>query len=244
MTRRMKSALLALTLGFTALSGTAAMAKEDVLGTVNFENKAQRDVINVGAREGQFKAIRFEVRQSNVEVLDLRVVYGNGQTEDIKVRLKFKAGSSSRVIDLAGGKRAIKQIIVTYVADGPAKLVFFGVEGAGGGPVAGNWDRLGCKNVGFIIDHDVIPVGRKDGTFSAIRLKVRNAPIELFSLRVVFGNGAKQDINVKAVIPKGGETRAIDLAGNNRGLDRVEFLYRSIPTFKGNAELCVDGLQR
>ena len=76
----------------------------------------QRDVVNIGGREGQFKAIRLEVRQSDVEVLDLKIVYGNGDAEDIRVRQMFKAGSSSRVIDLKGGKRAIKQIIVTYVA--------------------------------------------------------------------------------------------------------------------------------
>jgi hypothetical protein len=230
----------AIVAGCAAFASGSALAGESVIGTVTYEMRPQRDVVEVGAREGQFRAIRFEVRQADVEVLDLQVVYGNGQREDIRVRQMFKAGSSSRVIDLAGARRAIKQIIVTYNASGPARIVFFGVEGAG----AADWQRLGCKTVGFLVDRDVIPVGRKEGTFSAIRLRVRNAPIEMFSLRVVFGSGARQDINLRAVIPQGGETRRIDLAGKERGIDRVEMLYRSIPTFKGKAEVCVDGLQR
>ncbi len=227
-----------------AVQPSAVAAKEVQIGSITYEPKPQRDIINVGAREGQFRAIRMEVRQSDIEVLELTVVYGNGSREDIRVRQRFKAGSSSRVIDLAGNRRAIKQIIVTYEADRPARIVFFGVEGAGGGGGNANWERLSCKEVSFGIDKDTVRVGRNDGTFRAIRLKVRKAPIEIFALRVTFGNGARQDINVRAVIPDGAETRPIDLAGTNRGIDKVELVYRSIPTFKGKAEVCVDGLQR
>jgi hypothetical protein len=242
MTFGMKTAVLALALSFTALSGGVAAAKDQLLGVANFEARPQRDVINVNAREGAFRAMRFEVRQNDVEILDLRIVYGNGEPEDIRVRQVFRAGSSSRQIDLQGRKRAIRQIIVTYVARGPAKIAFFGIEGSGGGNA--NWDRLGCKDVGFGIDRDTLRIGRKDGPFRAIRLRVRHAPIEIFDLRVVFGNGTAQNVRVRQVIPPGGETRAIDLAGNIRGIDRVELLYRSIPTFKGKAEVCIDGLQR
>lgn len=226
------------------LFGTAAgpaFAKEQLIGTAVYEAKPQRDVVNVGGREGQFKAIRFEVRNNEVEVFDLKIVYGNGTAEDIRVRQNFKPGASSRVIDLAGRSRSIKQIIVTYAARGPARIQFYGIEGT---PVAAKWEQLGCKSVGFGIDRDVIKVGRNDGTFSAIKLRVRSAPIEIFDLHVVFANGKRQDIRVRSVIKPGGETRAIDLAGKNRGLDRVELLYRSIPTFKGKAEVCVDGLQK
>lgn len=227
--------------GVTCALVVPSVAKEQAIGTAVYEARPQRDVVEVGAREGQFKAIRFEVRNNEVEVLDLKIVYGNGSAEDIRVRQSFKPGQSSRVIDLAGRSRAIRQIIVTYAARGPARIQFFGVEGAA---AAARWDQLGCKSVGFGVDRDVIKVGRNDGTFTAIKLKVRSAPIEIFDLRVVFGNGKRQDIRVRSVIKPGGETRAIDLAGANRGIDRVELLYRSIPTFKGKADVCVDGLQR
>lgn len=242
MTRRLMTAAAAAVLGFTALAAGTALAKDVPLGTAVFDAKPQRDVIEVGGREGAFRAIRFTVQRSDVEVLDLKVVYGNGSAEDIRVRQSFKAGSSSRVIDLAGGRRAIRQIIVTYVARGPARIQFFGVEAGGG--TATSWERLGCKDVRFLVDRDMLKVGRKEGRFRAIRIKVRKAPVEFYDLRVVFASGAKQDIRVRAVIPEGAESRPIDLSGENRGIDRVEMIYRAIPSFKGSAEVCIDALQR
>lgn len=238
-----KAAAAAMIFVLPALAVDVAFAKEQQIGAAVYEQRPQRDIIEVGAREGAFRSIRFEVRGSAVEVLDLKVVYGNGTAEDIRVRQNFKVGSSSRVIDLQGQRRAIRQIIVTYVAKGPARIVFFGVEASGGGAAA-NWERLGCKDVRFLVDRDIVRVGRKDGRFSSIRLKVRNAPVEMFDLRVIFANGKRQDVRVRALIPAGGETRAIDLTGDNRGIDRIEMIYRAIPSFKGSAEVCVDGRQR
>lgn len=231
--------MLALALGAAVMAGPV-MAKEQLLGTAIYEALPQRDVVNVGAAEGRFKAIRLEVRQNDVEVLDLKVVYGNGTAEDIRVRQVFKAGSSSRMIDLKGSDRFIKQIVVVYRAKGPARILFHGVEAE----IARNWEVLGCKSVGFAIDRDVIKVGRNEGRFRALKLRVREAPVEFLDVRVVFGDGKRQDIRVRQVIRAGQETRPIDLIGESRGIDRVELLYRSIPTFKGKAEVCVDGLQR
>ena len=128
---------------------------------------------------------------------------------------------------------------MTYVARGPARINFYGDQAA-----QASWERLGCQNVNFGIDRDVIRVGRKEGAFSAIRLAVRQAPIEIYDLKVVFGNGRSQAIRLRSKIPAGSVTGKIDLKGDERGIDRVEMIYRSIPTFKGKAEVCVDGLQR
>jgi hypothetical protein len=238
-------AALSLIVGVATLAGPA-FSKDQLLGTAVYEAKPNRDVIAVGAREGAFKAIRLEVLRSEVEILDLTVVYGNNTTEDLRVRQVIKAGGTTRAIDLAGYKRAIKQVIITYVARGPARINVIGVE-AGGGvtpPATALWERLGCKDVGFLIDRDTLVVGKKEGRFSAIRLKVRKAPVELFGLRIVFGNGGRQDVPVRALIPAGGESRPLSLSGDNRGIDRIEMLYRAVPSFKGTAELCFDGLQK
>jgi hypothetical protein len=40
--------------------------------------------------------------------------YGNGQTDEIEVRHKFKAGSESRVIDLPGNQRVIQKVVFYY----------------------------------------------------------------------------------------------------------------------------------
>lgn len=244
-----RNSMMAVLLGMAVLAPTAAVAREVPIGSITYEARPEREVINVGGREGEFRAFRFEVRQSDVEVSDIRVVYGNGQTEDIRVRQLFRAGSSSRVIELGSPRRALRQIIINYMPKGPARIVFFGIDGpggggGGGGGLAGDWTRLGCKEVKFLIDRDTLKVGRPEGRFSALRLKVRNAPVEMFNLRVTFGNGSRLDVPVREMIPPGASTRPIDLPGNNRGIDRVEMVYRALPAFKGTAEVCIDGLER
>jgi hypothetical protein len=241
------TALAAIVLGLMAIVNGPADAREVPIGSITHEARPEREVINVGGREGEFRGFRFEVRQSDVEVLDLRIVYGNGQTEDVRIRQTIRAGSSSRVIELGSPRRALRQIIVNFVPRGPARIVFFGVQGSGGGSGGGGggeWARLGCKDVRFLIDRDTIRVGRQEGRFSALRLKVRRAPVEMFSLRVTFGNGSRIDVPVREFIPPGGGSRPIDLPGNNRGIDRIEMLYRSVPTMAGTAEVCIDGLER
>ena len=201
-------------------------------------------MIQVGAQEGRFRAIRLEVRRNDVEILELRVVYNNDTSDELRVREVFKAGSSSRVIDLPGRRRAIRQIIVSYLAKGPARIQFFGIEGGGGGVEAAKWERLGCKDVRFHVDRDALRVGRQEGRFSAIRVRVRQAPVEFFDLRVVFPSGKAQQIRARVTIPPGAISNPITLDGENRGIDRIEMAYRAIPTFKGIAEVCFEGLPR
>jgi len=241
----MKTAALAAALGMMTAGSVQVLAKEQLLGTATFQAaRVQRDTVNVGAQQGTFRALRMQVRQSDVEVLDLKVIYGNGAPDDIPLRRTFKAGSSSRVIDLKGAGRVIKQIIVTYIPSGPARIMFYGVEAAAPAPSPAQWVRLGCKNVGFLIDHDVIKVGRKEGAFTSLRLRVKKAPVDFIGLNITFGNGARQNLPLHDKVAPGMVSRPIDLKGTQRGIDRIDLLYRSIPTFKGKAEVCVDGLQR
>jgi hypothetical protein len=51
---------------------------------------------------------------------------------------------------------------------------------------------------------------------------------------VNYGNGTKEEVEVRDRIPAGGQTRAIDLRGNDRVINSVEFLY-SKGTWRPNA---------
>lgn len=102
-------------------------------------------------------------------------------------------------------------------------------------------ELLGCRNVGFINDTDVIPVGRQDGRFRAIQLRVRGNDIQMRDLKVVYGNGAPDDLQVRLTIPAGGETRWIDLRGGARFIREIVMTYASRPNFKGQAEVCAYG---
>jgi hypothetical protein len=73
-----------------------------------------RDTIQVGRREGRFRAIRLTARGNDVEMLDLKVVYANGVPDDIQVRSVIRAGDRTRPLDLRGGDRSIRQIDMVY----------------------------------------------------------------------------------------------------------------------------------
>lgn len=73
-----------------------------------------RDSVRVGRREGRFKAIRLHVRGADVEMLDLKVVYSNGQPDDIPVRSVIRQGERTRPLDLKGFERSIDRVDMAY----------------------------------------------------------------------------------------------------------------------------------
>jgi hypothetical protein len=104
------------------------------------------------------------------------------------------------------------------------------------------WENLGCQKVGFLVDKDIIKVGRSEGKFKAIRLKVTGNKVHMMDLKVVYANGAPDDIPVREEIRAGGQTKALDLKGERgRAIQQIEMVYRSQPNFKGQATVCVEG---
>jgi len=73
-----------------------------------------RDTVPVGRREGRFKAIRLHVRGADVEMLDLKVVYANGEPDDIPVRHVIRQGERTRPLDLRGWERSINRVDMVY----------------------------------------------------------------------------------------------------------------------------------
>ncbi len=104
------------------------------------------------------------------------------------------------------------------------------------------WVELGCKKVSFIgKDRDVVKVGRKEGRFTAIRLKVRGNDVEMLDLKVIYAGGQPDDLPVRHHIRAGGQSGPLDLKGRDRAIDSVEMVYKSRPSFKGLATVCVEG---
>lgn len=89
----------------------------------------------------------------------------------------------------------------------------------------GRWVYLGEANVDGNADHDKIKIGRDDGRFRAIQIRVERAPIEFQHVVVHYGNGADEEIAVKNRINAGGRTRVIDLRGRDRVIESVELWY-------------------
>jgi len=106
----------------------------------------------------------------------------------------------------------------------------------------GTWELLGSQKVNFGADRDVIRVGRREGQFRAIKLRVQDNDIEVLDLKVVYANGAPDDIRVRQNIRKNGETRTIDLKGGTRAIREIQLTYKSRPSLRGRATVQVYGL--
>lgn len=89
------------------------------------------------------------------------------------------------------------------------------------------WVFLGKKAVSLDADRDVVSV-RGEGAFSRIRLCVRRRAVRFFDLDVVFGNGGRQDLQIRRVIGPGECTRAIDIRGKRRFIRRVILKYTTV----------------
>jgi len=94
----------------------------------------------------------------------------------------------------------------------------------------GTWQHLGTTKVGYRTDRDVIIVTGAD-VFRKLKFKVHDAKLELLDMDVIFENEGHQDIPVRSVIERGGESRVIDLKGNTRRIKKVTFVYKTIPGF-------------
>lgn len=89
----------------------------------------------------------------------------------------------------------------------------------------GRWVYLGEANVDGSADHDRIRIGRDDGRFGALQIRVERAPIEFQRVVVHYGNGADEEIAIRNRINPGGRTRVIDLRGRDRVIESVEVWY-------------------
>ena len=71
-----------------------------------------------------------------------------------------------------------------------------------------------------------------------------DAPLELRRLVVTYDNGAPDKLDVRENIPKGGESRAIDLKGvGKRSIRRIDFWYETKGLLNGQADVTVFGMK-
>ena len=101
------------------------------------------------------------------------------------------------------------------------------------GIAAAQWVTLGHRVVNDRLDHDAIAVGGGRGDFTAIKLKVAHSAVHFRSVKIHFANGGTDDVELRVVIPAGGESRVIDVSGDDRVIRSVEFWYEAESLRKG-----------
>jgi len=107
----------------------------------------------------------------------------------------------------------------------------------------GSWRVIGTVEANLSADHDTLIVRGFDD-FRRIKFKVTNAGLNLQRMVVVYENGEPERIEVRANIPKGGESRQVDLRGaGKRRIRRIDFWYDTKGILNGKAHVTVFGMK-
>ena len=118
-------------------------------------------------------------------------------------------------------------------------LLAAGMAGAAQSP--DRWELLGQREVDFRNDHDQIDVGRSEGRYRQIEVRVKNAPIEVSNMVVTFGNDETFKPKLRHKFTEGSGSRIIDLPGERRTIKRIDFNYKSINRREGKGTVEVRG---
>jgi uncharacterized protein YraI len=89
-----------------------------------------------------------------------------------------------------------------------------------------DWQLVGTLAASRHPDRDVIQFKRRDH-FEALRLHVNGGPVEFERIAVVFGNGNHQVLDFSGRLDSRDRPVNLDLKGNRRVIDRIEFDYRN-----------------
>lgn len=231
------------------LNSTTPADEWVLLGARKVNYRAERDAI-AATHQGRFHAIKIEVEGGNLEMYNVRVTFGDGESFSPDTRINFREGSWSRTIDLPGAERVVRRVEFFYRSEGRRGRATVRVYGLGGGAAdAGvgrgrdehehddhdgrggepgeGWRRLGQREVSFRAERDVIS-GLGDGKFRKVMLVVKDADLEMFDVRIVFGNGDSFSPPTRLHFGSDTRSRVIDLPGDARVVRRVEFAYKSV----------------
>ncbi len=78
------------------------------------------------------------------------------------------------------------------------------------------WTLLGERTVDGSYDHDAIEVGAGEGRWNRLMFAVEHHAVEIFDVRVHFGDGSSFDIPTRLAFEPNTRSRVVDLPGSDR----------------------------
>jgi hypothetical protein len=214
-----------------------------MLGERTIEGRVDRDRIDVGRYEGRFNKLTLVVHDSDLELLDFKITFGDRTTYEPRTSHYFREGQRTRVIDLPPNGGIIRSIDLKYrnlPGGGRARVQVWGFRIADAPPpppppVRVDWDSrgwtmLGEQTIQGRVDRDRIQVGRHEGRFSKITIVALDSDLELIDFEVNFRRGQNWRPAVAHYFRESSRTRAIDLPGEHRrGIKHIDIKYRNLP---------------
>ncbi len=105
----------------------------------------------------------------------------------------------------------------------------------------GKWDHLGSRTVNYRLDRDVIKVTAREGGFTKLKIKVTGGAMNMHRMVVQYGNGKKEEIQLRHNFSRRSSTRVIDLKGNKRIIRDITFFYDTKNLSRKRAKVHVFG---
>ena len=94
------------------------------------------------------------------------------------------------------------------------------------------WQKIGETVASFKSQNESIAVIGAD-EFSAIKIKVEDAPLHIERLQVFYESGDMEEIDVKKRIQAGEESDVFRLENPDRDIQKVAFTYNTVPNSEG-----------
>lgn len=223
-----------------------------LFGSTRVGFRRDTDRIEVGRDRGLFDSIAFTVEDRDILLRSLTIIYGNGQRDRLEIEQRIRQGSVSPAIRL-DGDRFIDRIEFDYRAagrgDGPAVLKVYGAYSErwlNRRPERERdaWLLLGSQRAQmFNRDDDRFEVGRRYGTFKAIRVAARRTDVRVYGLIIRYENGSSEEVPLYSSLNAGQVSQPIDLRGRERFIRDISIRYRSRLSLRGEGVVEVWGLQ-
>lgn len=105
--------------------------------------------------------------------------------------------------------------------------------------VSAGWESLGRRTVDGRHDRDSMFAARQ-GKFDQLMFRVSRSDVAIRDVVVVFGNGTTFSPGTQLVFDQGSNSRVIDLPGDTRTIQRIDFRYGNLPG-SGRADVEVFG---
>jgi hypothetical protein len=212
------------------------------LGERTVNGRVDRDRIEVGRYEGKFGKLTVVVENSGLELIDLRIVFGDRTEYHPKLKHVFREGQRTRAIELPPNEAVIRFIEIRYKnvpGGGDARVQVWGLRTGDAVPppaappaVTHSWDTrgwtlLGQRQINGRLDRDRIEVGRYEGRFGKLTMAVEDSDLELIDFRIEFADRTEYHPKLAHFFREGQRTRVIDLPPTERAIRFIDLKYKN-----------------
>ena len=101
---------------------------------------------------------------------------------------------------------------------------------------AGDWTVIAERSINFSREQETIEIA-SERRLRALRVEVKGGPLHIANMVVTFGDGSTFSPQLRSDFAEGTESRAIDLPGDGRRIQRIDISCRSTSKREGRASV-------